>query len=171
MTLVPWGSRNSRIDREGKATRRHLKVECRGEGGRSRSVLFILLLLWVVVSQSSFAENLISRPVGFIRLTIPSNAQVLVSTPFPQSNASGEPVLKWDAVNQKYARTSELFPGSGFWIDNRGCANQDIFLAGEVVLSATHTRILRPACLKDLWVEGKARVGSRGRGITLQSAF
>jgi len=34
-------------------------------------------LFCIVVSQHGFAENLVSRPVGFIRLTIPSNARVI----------------------------------------------------------------------------------------------
>ena len=47
-----------------------------------RLSLSLSLSLSLLILQSAAAENLVSRPVGFVRISVPSNAQVLVSQPF-----------------------------------------------------------------------------------------
>jgi hypothetical protein len=112
-----------------------------GTDGRRYRVLPVSVLFFFA-PLLCHADNLVSRPVGFLRLSsIPDSA--LLSSPFhafaPLSNA----VLTWDAASQHYISTSSVSPGQGFWLEN--APNQEVFLAGEVVLDETRQTVLYPS--------------------------
>ena len=106
------------------------------------AVFFSLSFLQTAPCDSLSAENLISRPVGFVRLTSGPGV-TLASSPFhalaPLSNA----VLMWDAVSQQYVSTSSVTPGQGFWLES--AESQNVFVAGEVVLDETWRAVLYPS--------------------------
>ncbi len=97
--------------------------------------------------------KLVSRPVGFLRIAVPSNAPVLVSSPFLPLNVSTAmpgaeaQVVKWDAQSgYETSRLSalEYVPGEGFWVDGRKTGTKAVYLAGEVMLSPSNTAVLEP---------------------------
>lgn len=55
------------------------------------------------------AQNLVSRPVGFIRLAVSSNAAP-VTVPFHPLATSSNAVLTWDAARQEYTAAA-IAPG------------------------------------------------------------
>lgn len=55
---------------------------------------FLVLFLLLSFSAVSLSENIVSRPVGFVRIEIPPREQVLVSTPFNAFDESINFVLK-----------------------------------------------------------------------------
>ncbi len=125
--------------------------------------------------------NVVSKPVGFVKIVIPPKSNVLGSAPFIFSdssiqsilsgqltggtNAAGaDQILKWDPTAQQYRIIYKLqgsgnlaldgswvestpsgtalspaviAPGEGFWIKNQHSATQSVFLAGEIVVSAS----------------------------------
>lgn len=113
----------------------------RGCSFRFRASLSLSLL----ILQSVSAENIVSRPVGFLRFIAPSNTQVLVSKPFAEvSETNDQPVLRWDASSGYTSTATAVEPGEGFWLINQASTNHAIFLAGEVVLSESNTALLYP---------------------------
>ena len=132
----------------GGASSRRLLASGRGRERRtltrslniSHFVVVCLLTFWG--RTEAIAQNLVSRPAGFIRVA-GNCASYLASSPFypfaPLSNA----VLTWDAVNQQYVATSSVSPGQAFWLENE--SSQDVFLAGEVVLDEARQMVLYPS--------------------------
>ena len=107
--------------------------------------LWLSISLSLLILQSAAAENLVSRPVGFVRISVPSNAQVLVSQPFASlCETNSAPVLKWDAAAGYTSVAAAAESGEGFWLVNNQSSNQMAFLAGEVVLSPSNTAVLYP---------------------------
>ena len=101
------------------------------------SFLSICLLELLVVS--SLAQNIISRPVGFIRLNTEPGA--LASSPFVALDSGETAVLTWDAENQQYVLTNTLpVAGQGFALAD----TQTVFLAGELALEETNRATLYP---------------------------
>lgn len=103
----------------------------------------------IASTSSGGTPNVVSRPAGFLRVIVPSNTQVLASQPFltlAEGNAmSSVEVLKWDAQSGYVASSSSsVVPGEGFWLVNRAASNQDVYLAGEVVLAPSNTSELSP---------------------------
>ena len=126
----------------GATSRRGLWGRERFVAGIRWAVFFSLSFLQTAPCDSLSAENLISRPVGFVRLTSGPGV-TLASSPFhalaPLSNA----VLMWDAVSQQYVSTSSVTPGQGFWLES--AESQNVFVAGEVVLDETWRAVLYPS--------------------------
>ena len=91
--------------------------------GFSLSLLNICLLELLAVS--SPAQNIVSRPVGFVRI----DGGALASSPFTALESGETAVLIWDAENQQYALTNTLpTPGQGFAVAD----TRTMFLAGEL---------------------------------------
>jgi len=105
--------------------------------GFSLSLISICLLELLAVS--SLAQNIVSRPVGFIRLN--ASASALASSPFVALDSGETAVLTWDAESQQYALTNTLpAAGHGFALAD----TQSIFLAGELSLEETNRATLYP---------------------------
>lgn len=125
--------------------------------------------------------NVVSKPVGFVKIVIPPKSSVLGSAPFVFSDSSiqsilsgqltggsnatdADQLLKWDPATQQYRIIYKLqesgtlslngswvestpsgtalspaviVPGEGFWIKNQHSVTQSVFLAGEIVVSAS----------------------------------
>jgi hypothetical protein len=106
---------------------------------------FGCLSLSLLILQSVSAENLVSRPVGFLRISVPSNTQVIASQPFVFLGETNlDPVLRWDASSGYTSSATDVEPGAGFWLVNPASTNRDVFLAGEVLLSPSNTAVLSP---------------------------
>jgi len=102
------------------------------------SFLSICLLELLVVS--SLAQNIVSRPVGFIRLNTEPGA--LASSPFVALDSGETAVLTWDAESQQYVLTNTLpTAGQGFALAD---STQTVFLAGELALEETNQATLYP---------------------------
>lgn len=118
------------------------------------SVFLLLLPCAAPVSgQGSDAVNLVSRPVGFLRISVPSNGLILASSPFlpldpPVTSAEQAlPILTWngtDGYGESNLMVGTFVPGRGFWIDNRGLSSQAVYLAGEIALSPSNTMMIEP---------------------------
>ena len=116
----------------------------RGSSFHFRTSLSLSLSLSLLILQSAAAENLVSRPVGFVRISVPSNAQVLASQPFFSAGASNDgAVLKWNSASG-YTSSGTAEPGEGFWLVNNQTTSQIVFLTGEVALSPSNTALLYP---------------------------
>jgi len=147
--------------------------------------LLILSILTAFLFHPCYADNIVSIPVGFVRIEVPPNDRVLASIPFYpfddavdsvlagqlpcSTNLSGAyRIIKWDADEQVYIGATKtsvewdpdaegppvierwfadpdlgipsemtLYPGEGFWIENRSRETQNVFLCGQVVLDET----------------------------------
>ena len=98
----------------------------------------------MLILQPAAAENLVSRPVGFVRIAVPSNTQVLASQPFFSAGASNDgAVLRWNSASG-YTSSGTAEPGEGFWLVNNQTTSQIVFLTGEVALSPSNTALLYP---------------------------
>ena len=109
---------------------------------RIRSTLICVAVLVALVASIVLAENLVSRPVGFVRIPVRSNTPALVSSPFDALSPAADTVLVWDAASQEYVSTSPPPPGAGFWIESE--QDQSRYFLGEVVLDGTNTITLLP---------------------------
>lgn len=112
-----------------------------------RILSFALFASSLHIPVNTYSQNLVSRPVGFVRVAVPSNAPVLASQPFrmlDQSNALTSRVLKWDSESGYISSPATVETGDGFWLVNEPSTNQTIFLAGEVVLSPSNTALIHP---------------------------
>lgn len=106
---------------------------------------WLALCLSLLILQSAVAENIVSRPVGFLRISAPSNAQVLASQPFsPLDESNSEAILKWDIASGYTSSTTVAEPGEGFWLVNDPSSNRTVCLKGEVVLTSSNTARLYP---------------------------
>jgi len=111
---------------------------------RSRAFRFraslSLLSLSLLILQSASAENLVSRPAGFLRIGVPSNAQLLASQPFLAfDETNSDRILKWDVAAGYTSSTTAVESGEGFWLVNEQSSNRNVYLTGEVVLSPSNT--------------------------------
>ncbi|MFH0908839.1 MAG: hypothetical protein V1929_08760 [bacterium] len=120
-----------------------------------------VLMAFVLVS-SAFAENIVSRPAGFIRFDLSPKSQTLVSMPFDLFNPSlqgilsgqlmpDDRVLTWDASRQVYVGAVKTVDGwvdeaapmnpsgitlssdDAFWIENNQPTGQIVYLFGRAV--------------------------------------
>jgi hypothetical protein len=107
--------------------------------------LSLSLSLSLLILQSASAENIVSRPVGFLRISVPSNSQFLASQPFSAfDETNSQHVLRWDASSGYVSSSTVVESGAGFWLINQESTNRDVFLAGEVALSPSNTAMLDP---------------------------
>jgi len=101
------------------------------------SIVLLSLCLLELLAVSSPAQNIVSRPVGFIRI----DSGTLASSPFVALDSGETAILTWDAESQQYALTNTLpVPGQGFAVAD----TQTVFLAGELVLEETNRATLYP---------------------------
>ncbi len=110
--------------------------------GRSGVLAFLTALLFLCAVSSSDAENIVSRPVGFVRLETMRSDSVLAAAPFASLGTETGAVLVWDAAGQAYSITSPPMPGHGYWLQTEDSGPH--FLLGEVVLEESSERILLP---------------------------
>ena len=100
---------------------------------------FLSICLLELLVVSSLGQNIVSRPVGFIRLNTEPGA--LASSPFVALDSGETAVLTWDAENQQYVLTNTLpVAGQGFALAD----TQTVFLAGELALEETNRATLYP---------------------------
>ena len=101
------------------------------------SIVLLSLCLLELLAVSSPAQNIVSRPVGFIRI----DSGTLASSPFVALDSGETAVLTWDAEGQQYALTNTLpAAGHGFALAD----TQTVFLAGELSLEETNQATLYP---------------------------
>lgn len=148
-----------------------------GVGGRSESGVVVRQRRWPSVLlpigcvalllafgsiASSFADNVVSKPVGFVRLTATSNQEILVSIPFDAFDASinavlkgqligatnaegADHVFKWDVSGQQYL--------SAFLADDTGQTNRDGLWFEDDVNWITSTLAFHPG--EGFWIESR----------------
>ena len=115
------------------------------------SFLSIALLACLAAGSSVLAQDLVSRPSGYIRVDLSPGEQRLTSTPFDPFDDTlhlpdGVRVLEWDTASASYlepdSNTLTFVEG---WLVNDSSATQTVFLAGSVVLDETRTIVIPPA--------------------------
>lgn len=102
-----------------------------------------MLVTLVIASSAALAaaENRLSPPVGFVRIEVSSNSQVLASSPFHALEPGAVPgtlgVRVWDAATG-YTTLTQASPavGQGFWLVNNAATQAVVLLVGEVPLDA-----------------------------------
>jgi len=106
-----------------------------------------LVLLLIAPLLSVEAQNVVSRPVGFVRIPVTSNEATLLSVPFQTFADSGtNVVVTWDAASQQYISENlaeAAQPGRGFWAEAAD-ESSVLFLWGELVLDETRSQNLLP---------------------------
>ena len=118
----------------------------------------VCLALFPGFSEASDSNsiNLVSRPVGFVRITISAGEQRLVSLPFHAfdpavasifSNqlSESDAILKWNPELQAYeASNFTLEAGEAAWIENKQDSTQAVYLLGAVNLDDEHSIVFQP---------------------------
>ena len=135
------GVRKKRSRRSSHATESRAAKKCPAIWvlSLSLSLSLISICFLELFVTSSLAQNIVSRPVGFIRLN--ANASALASSPFTALDSGETAILTWDAESQQYALTNMLpVPGQGFAL----AETQTVFLAGELALEETNQATLYP---------------------------
>ena len=108
-------------------------------------IVLLLTLCTSLATTRAYSQNIVSRPVGFVRISLPSNTHMLAAqsfSAFGETNRS--PILKWNPITGYTSSATMPEPGEGFWLLNQDSTNQDVFLMGEVVLTASNTALLHP---------------------------
>jgi hypothetical protein len=129
-----------------------------GSFGRVRIALAAVFL--VMGTSSGFAGE-VSRPAGFVRVSVPAYGRAFLAMPFtPFASGLGstsEPAirnddvaLRWNPTAQTYELVSDpatlsLAPGEGFWIENRADGIRTLALGGWVVLDDDRSLSLQSA--------------------------
>ena len=125
---------------------------------RSWWAVVVCLALFPGFSEASDSNsiNLVSRPVGFVRISISSGEQRLVSLPFHAfdpavssvfSNqlAKSDAILKWNPELQAYeASNFTVEVGEAVWIENKQDSTQSVYLLGAVNLDDEHSIVFQP---------------------------
>ena len=96
----------------------------------------------MVVSPAVFANNIVSRPVGFVRFEIPADGSVVASIPFqpfdphiasvfecqlvgPTNICGNYCVLQWDRLSQEYVSATKNHGSEKAWLDNTWLEDPD----------------------------------------------
>jgi hypothetical protein len=111
----------------------------------------LLTAIFLAVSLTAFSQNIVSRPVGFVRVEVPAQGQALVSLPFEPfdedinsvladqltggTNAStADAVVQWDSVNSVYVSAVKVADAGHRKVDGNWVSDLDSLKASKVTL-------------------------------------
>ncbi|MDD4869423.1 MAG: hypothetical protein PHR77_02590 [Kiritimatiellae bacterium] len=147
-------------------------------------------LLWFCCFQftASATSNIISRPVGFVRITISTNEQRLVSLPFRPFDASinkvlagqltgstkeksSDRVLKWDAVVAKYVQALKADGNGNAEIDGKWFSDLKKLVPSDMTLEPGEGFFIwnRQASTQDVFLAGEVVLDATNSMVLMPS--